>query len=169
MKNIIFTLFLGFVLPIFTFAAGTSLGDGCAQIVLQNGDVISADIVQITENTIVYKPCGNKTAEAVRLEKTKILKIKAPNGDVIFDGQNQSSKTGVSGGKNNNGMAIAGFVCSLTVGPLFGLIFSIIGLNQINKSPEKYTGKGLAIAGIAISAGVLLLYLIYFAVLFSLR
>jgi hypothetical protein len=37
-------------------------------------------------------------------------------------------------------------------GPLFGLIFSIIGLNQIKKAPERYKGEGFAIAGIAISA-----------------
>jgi Domain of unknown function (DUF4190) len=157
MKTRFFTLFLGLILPFFAFAAGSSLGDGCAQIVLQNGDVISADITQITENTILYKPCGSKTAEPLRLEKSKILKIKAPNGDVIFDGQN--NKSAASGGTRTNGMAIAGFVCSIVLGPLFGLIFSIIGLNQIKKSPEKYTGEGLAIAGIIISIVYLLLLL----------
>src|SRR3954454_19320869 len=47
-----------------------------------------------------------------------------------------------------NGMAIAGFVCAFFCTPL-GLIFSIIGLNQINQSGQG--GKGLAIAGIVIS------------------
>jgi Domain of unknown function (DUF4190) len=157
MKTRFLTLFLGLILPFFAFAAGSSLGDDCAQIVLQNGDVISADITQITENTILYKPCGNKTAEAIRLEKSKILKVKAPNGDVIFNGQNQ--KSAATGGTTTNGMAIAGFVCSIVLGPLFGLIFSIIGLSQIKKSPEKYTGEGFAIAGIAISVLFLLILL----------
>ena len=48
-----------------------------------------------------------------------------------------------------NGLAIAGFICSFLVS-LLGLILSIVGLNQIKKQGGK--GKGLAIAGIIISA-----------------
>lgn len=51
----------------------------------------------------------------------------------------------------SNGMAIAGFVCSLlpfTV--LFGLIFSIIGLSKA--SEQNGQGRGLAMAGVIISA-----------------
>jgi hypothetical protein len=47
-----------------------------------------------------------------------------------------------------NGMAIAGFVLAFLL-PLLGLIFSIIGVNKAKKTG---TGKGLAIAGIVISA-----------------
>ena len=46
-----------------------------------------------------------------------------------------------------NGMAIAGFIVSLLVSGLIGLILSIIGLN---KAKECNSGKGLAIAGIII-------------------
>ena len=54
-----------------------------------------------------------------------------------------------------NGMAIAGFVCALAtictgISAILGLIFSIVGLNQIKKTGEE--GKGLAIAGIVISS-----------------
>jgi hypothetical protein len=49
-----------------------------------------------------------------------------------------------------SGMAIAGFVCSFLCG-ILGLIFSIIGYNQIKKSNGALTGGGLAIAGIIIS------------------
>lgn len=48
-----------------------------------------------------------------------------------------------------NAMAIAGFVCSFFVA-IVGLVLSIIGLNQIKRTGEK--GRGLAIAGIIISA-----------------
>lgn len=48
------------------------------------------------------------------------------------------------------GMAIAGFVCSFFIA-LLGLIFSIVGLSQINKYNGMLTGKGLAVAGIIIS------------------
>jgi Tfp pilus assembly protein PilE len=49
-----------------------------------------------------------------------------------------------------SGMAIAGFILAF-VCSLLGLIFSIIGLSQINKSNGTLGGKGLAIAGIVIS------------------
>lgn len=50
-----------------------------------------------------------------------------------------------------NGLAIAGFVLSFFIS-LVGLILSIIALNQINRSNGTQKGKGLAIAGIVISA-----------------
>ena len=59
-----------------------------------------------------------------------------------------------------SGMAIAGFVLSFLCS-LLGLIFSIIGLSQVNKSNGTLGGKGLAIAGIVISAIGLLIWIIY--------
>lgn len=56
-----------------------------------------------------------------------------------------------------NGFAIAGFVCSFFTS-IIGLIFSIIGLNQIKRQDGK--GKGLAIAGIIISVAKLGIYLL---------
>lgn len=56
-----------------------------------------------------------------------------------------------------NGFAIAGFVCSFFTS-IIGLIFSIIGLNQIKRQGGK--GKGLATAGIIISVAKLGIYLL---------
>ena len=72
---------------------------------------------------------------------------------------------------NTNGFATAGFVCGLIslfsccccAGfpfNLLGLIFSIIGLVQINSQVEKQAGWGLALAGLICSAASLLLGLI---------
>jgi hypothetical protein len=47
-------------------------------------------------------------------------------------------------------MAIAGFVLSFLCS-LLGLIFSIIGYNQVKNSNGALTGGGLAMAGIIIS------------------
>lgn len=56
-----------------------------------------------------------------------------------------------------NGLAIAGFICSFLVS-LLGLILSIVGLNQIKKQGGK--GRGLAIAGIIISAAGMVIQVI---------
>jgi hypothetical protein len=39
---------------------------------------------------------------------------------------------------------------------LLGLVFSLVGLSQISRHPELYEGRGLAIAGLLLSAGSLL-------------
>jgi hypothetical protein len=55
-------------------------------------------------------------------------------------------------------MAVASLVCSLfgwlcVVGPLLGLIFGFVALNQINQTGQR--GRGMAIAGIVIG-GILI-------------
>jgi hypothetical protein len=73
-----------------------------------------------------------------------------------------------------SGMAIAGLVCSILgvtcglvcCGPLFstlGLIFSVIALVQINQEPLRYSGRGMAIAGIVLA----LVGYVLFAAVFS--
>jgi hypothetical protein len=49
---------------------------------------------------------------------------------------------------------------------LFGLIFSLIGLSQINRHPELYEGRGQAIAGLVLS--ILSLLLVLFGLMWSL-
>ena len=65
------------------------------------------------------------------------------------------SPTGPEGETDRmNGMAIAGFICSLFL-PLLGLIFSAIALGQIKRKGGR--GKGLATAGLVISIVTMLL------------
>jgi hypothetical protein len=61
-------------------------------------------------------------------------------------------------GVGTNGMAIASLVCSLfgwlcIIGPILGLIFGILALNQIKQTGQG--GRGMAIAGIVIGALVI--------------
>lgn len=72
--------------------------------------------------------CGNKMNEAVEVTTVEVDDAPA---------------------KPNNGMAVAGFILSFFV-PLLGLIFSIIGV--VKSKNLDGAGKGLAIAGIIISA-----------------
>jgi hypothetical protein len=63
-------------------------------------------------------------------------------------------------GQSYNGMAIAGFVLSLTI-PFLGLIFSWIALAGIKRTGNE-EGKGLATAGLIISIAILSLGCLWF-------
>ncbi|HEX3625082.1 MAG TPA: DUF4190 domain-containing protein [Verrucomicrobiae bacterium] len=81
----------------------------------------------------------------------------------------------VSYQRKTNGYALWGMICgivavffclccclSIPLGAL-GLIFSLIGLSQINELPDVYEGRGMAIVGIILSAlglglGIMMLF-----------
>jgi hypothetical protein len=80
--------------------------------------------------------------------------------------------------QKTSGMAVTGLVMGILslfcCGPLFGLlgiIFSAIGISQVNKNPTQFTGKGMAVAGLVMSIiGVILgtiLLLIYGAAIMA--
>ena len=80
----------------------------------------------------------------------------------------------ISDDPKTNGMAIAGFVCSLVGLFLFGfilgvlaIIFSAIGLGKINKEPSKWKGRGLAIAGLIVGIIDIAFWIILLGVLLS--
>ena len=67
-----------------------------------------------------------------------------------------------------NSFATTGLICGILSATCFcccggcpfnilGLVFSLIGLTQINQHPELYEGRGLAIAGLILSAASLVL------------
>ena len=67
--------------------------------------------------------------------------------------------------RKTNSFAMAGFIfgilailccCKLLFGTL-GIVFSLIGLSQINQQPQFYEGRGIAIAGLVLSILSLLL------------
>jgi Domain of unknown function (DUF4190)/GYF domain 2 len=75
--------------------------------------------------------------------------------------------------RRTNSSAMAGLIfgllaffccCKFLFGPL-GIIFSLVGLSQINRQPECYEGRGLAIAGLVLS--ILSLLLAVFLVLLA--
>ena len=66
-----------------------------------------------------------------------------------------------------NGMAVASLVCSLfgwlcLIGPLLGLIFGFVALNQIKQTGQR--GRGMALAGIIIG-GIIIALVIGFGIL----
>lgn len=66
-----------------------------------------------------------------------------------------------------SGMAIAGFVMSLVFCGVLGLIFSIMGNNEVKRSNGTVTGGGLALAGIIISIVRIVCEIIYIVVIIA--
>lgn len=62
-----------------------------------------------------------------------------------------------------NVISIIGFALAVTCSGfgIISLVLSIIGLVQINKEPQRYHGKGFAIAGIIISVVAMILFALY--------
>jgi len=92
-------------------------------------------------------------------ENEKVCKNCGKNVETI--NQTVLSQTTTNNSKKTNGFAIAGFVISIVsifccgLPSWLGLVFSIIGLVNANKGEGE--GKGFAIAGIVISAILLVL------------
>ena len=71
--------------------------------------------------------------------------------------------------RKTNSYAMAGLIfgilaflcCCKFLFASLGIIFSLIGLSQINQQPEAYEGRGIAIAGLVLSILSLLLALIF--------
>jgi|SRR5215213_446503 len=82
----------------------------------------------------------------------------------------------VQGTKRSEGMAlasmitgIAGFLMAGCMGPIPGIVALVLGLvalSQIKKSPEKFSGKPYATAGVIIGAVTILFYLVFFLWIF---
>ena len=45
--------------------------------------------------------------------------------------------------------------------PVVGVVFGIIGLNRMGKEPDRYSGKGLAVAGIVLGALSIVMMIIF--------
>jgi len=118
--------------------------------------------------------CGNKLEENAKFCASCGRKIEDNvNEQTVVEKKTQTAATSnnvnneVNNTKESNGFAIAGFVISLVSMILccgtiswLSLIFSIIGVVNANKENDK--GKGLAIAGIIISAlSILILIILY--------
>jgi hypothetical protein len=95
---------------------------------------------------------GRKVPGEVYINKGDIIRI----GNTMVPWENYVNAVPVQPGGNtvhapeeNNGMAIAGFVCSFFV-PVVGVVLSAIGLSRVKKNITS-KGKGLAVAGLVIS------------------
>ena len=162
---------------------------GCDQIVLRNGDVVDAKVKEVGVNEIRYKKCDRQDGPDYTISKRDVLSIKYSNGEVErFNTASTSSNinnsstnksynsptNSQSDGPRTDPFAIvaiaAGGLAILTGYGAFllgaaALIFGALSLSRIRKEPNRFKGKGLALAGmiagiVAVAFIVLYLYVI---------
>ena len=139
----------------------------CSKIVLKDGHVIEANIIQITPIEVKYKRCGKPNDPETILYKKDILRIIASDGETIFVNTNtnntaQPSTVSISNAADSpsfEGYSIAALVTGISGLLLFGswlglaagicgIVFGYMGLKRIKNNPEMYKGKNLARAGL---------------------
>jgi Domain of unknown function (DUF4190) len=120
-------------------------GDNCSKIVMKDGDIIEANIIQISPTEIKYKRCGKPNDPELVIYKKDVLSVKTADGEIIFRNTNNNANTdennnnnrdknyGTDDRNNNNnsnepkleGNALAGMICGI-MGLVLG--FNLIGL-----------------------------------------
>ena len=78
-----------------------------------------------------------------------------------YQGENYGSSVGSGTGGNGNGNRGGRGKGFLAV--VLAIIFGAVGLNQCNKQPGQFKGKGLAIAGLVLGIILLLLFILFLA------
>jgi hypothetical protein len=153
------------------------LDNSCDRITFLNGNEEEVKLIELGDDYIKYKRCDNLDGPTFNISKSKVFMIVYSNGnkEVIehntadekpkYQQQTKNNNNQYnSSGSEINGFAIASFISGiLGFIPLLGIILGVIANNQITKNPNKYKGKGFAIAGIALSffwIFILLLFLI---------
>jgi hypothetical protein len=82
--------------------------------------------------------------------------IAPPPGPISTAGPTAKTNSYAKAGMIFGILSLVCCCCGFPLGVL-GLVFSLIGLSQINAHPELYAGRGMAIAGIVLSSVSLLL------------
>lgn len=159
----------------------------CDQIVLRNGDVVDAKVKEVGVNEIRYKKCDRPDGPDYTISKRDVLSIKYSNGEVErfsssagstynnnSSSGNQSSYNSPTNPQNDGprtdpfaivavaagGLAIFTGLGSLLLGAA-AVVFGALSLSRIRREPNRFKGKGLAVAGMVagiVAASLILLY-----------
>jgi hypothetical protein len=150
----------------------------CDTIILKSGALLIGKVEEIGQSEIKYRKCNNLTGPLISISKSEVSSIHYSNGTRdFFDPSDAYIPNRPIPTYNYNpvlkieGLGLAGFISSL-VGlfiagiPLgaVAIVFGGISLSKIKKQPQKFKGKGFAIASIIIGiiavAGMIILLVI---------
>jgi hypothetical protein len=146
-------------------AIPVNVQEECDLITLMNGEEILVKIVEIGTKDIRYKKCDNLNGPDYILPKTEVFMVKYPNGtkEVITPANAKSNVERKTPGLATAGlvMGIVGLIIAGIPLGLLALVFGIVSYGKIIREPEKYKGKGIAIASIILGGlSILLTFLV---------
>lgn len=119
----------------------------CDVITMKDGKDVDAKVLEISTTEIKYKNCDNLEGPTIAVLRKDVFSIKYANGKKEVFTQEKSS-TSETGDRKVEGLSLTAFILGLlSFGPI-PIVLGIIGLNKINKHPEKWSGKGFATTGI---------------------
>ena len=132
----------------------------CDNIILQDGNEISAKVIEITPELIKYKNCNN-SGPLISIKKSDVFMVKYSDGTnqkIMIDSKSNGSEEGLS----HNGFAITALACGILgfVVPGLGLLSIIFGGIGMQK---KYKGRKMAITGMILGLVNILLVIILLA------
>lgn len=157
--------------------------DSCDNIVLKSGDEISAVVEEVSETSIRYRRCDNKSGPSYSISKNNVFMVKYFNGtkDVFnlhkeVKPESKKDTLDTSHAKTE-WLGVAGFLVALLsipvwlwltmiVGFVAGIVAIIFGgtsINRIGSRPDKYKGMGLAILSVIIGLLLIILTIIILA------
>jgi hypothetical protein len=134
---------------------------GCDTVVFRNGDLMQAKVVEIGQREIRYRKCGDNDGPVFVVNITDVFMIKYPNGtrDYFTSERSPAPSMGGTVAKKNDGMGVAGFIGSLAGLFILGIplgimavVFGFVSLGKIKRHPDRYRGRGFAIASVIIGA-----------------
>ena len=154
MKNFIFLLFATITLVTVTYASfpivGNNINEPCDNIILKNGNEISAKIIEITPDLIKYKKCDNLEGPLISIYKNEVLMLRYNDGskelfnteyeNIVKD--NKDSKVPISGILSLS-FSLISFLIPLPL--VYGMLFAGAGfISGLGSLDEKYWGLSLA-------------------------
>jgi len=135
-----------------------SMQDECDTIVLRSGELIIAQVRIIGPKEVRYRQCGgNDIIFVVNINDVFMIKHADGTKDYFTQLDKNLQSRIQPGEKKTEGLSLTGFFASI-VGffiagvPLgaMAMVFGIIGMGKISREPDRYRGKGFAIAAVLI-------------------
>lgn len=122
----------------------------CDIIILQNGTEIKVKIKEIGTDEITYTKCEGDSNTILSVKIDDISQVKIHKNSVESNSRSHAKEYD---SPKIEPFGLAGLICSvipfiIPLGGILGIIFGSISLKRIKREPNKYKGKGFAIAGL---------------------
>ena len=176
--------------PVVEQDSKSSLNDEkCDNIILQDGKELKVKVTEVSASVVKYKMCDNPTGPTFTKNSSDIFMIKYPNGSTTLmsdfkpvkkaseytENPSQQSTNGEPKDKKLEILGLIGFILSI-LAFVFGILWALlagtaaivlaaISLAKFAKNPDKYKGKGFAIAALILGIGAFGLGLLLLALI----